>query len=84
MLSSHQSPLSGLTRPCAQAGLHILTKVSKSGLRYFYTGGQTRVEVAGGGHCLVASTSLFWLDAHRFTDAIDACVARNGKVNVRV
>ncbi|MCV0428304.1 MAG: hypothetical protein K5905_22840 [Roseibium sp.] len=77
MHQSHQQSLSGLTSPCGQSGMHILTKLSKSGMRYFYTGSETLVSVMGGGQALVATTSLFEGNAHRFPDPGTAIAYRD-------
>lgn len=74
----HGQPIvSTQTPPSSRAYGYILTKVSKSKTQYFYTGAETLIEVEGGGHALVAATSLFIGDAHAFPDVTSATAYRN-------
>ena len=50
----------------------ILTKVSASGRRYYHTGRNHVISVDGGGSAIVAETSFFDGDAHRFADLAEA------------
>jgi|GEM_PF-3748593 len=69
----------GQTSPSAPTRVsdQVLTKVSKSGVRYFYTGREHQVDVTSGDYVLVAGTSLFPGDAHRFSSSSTAIVYRD-------
>jgi hypothetical protein len=50
----------------------ILRKVAASGRAYFHTGRVHQIGTDGGGTVIVAETSLFEGDAHRFLGADEA------------
>lgn len=72
MLASEQLAVSGQTEPCGHRQGFFLTKVSKQGIQYFYTGEHTEVETQSGEEAFVAETSLFVGDALFFCEHFNA------------
>ncbi len=61
----HQSQ-SGQTQFCGPDGPYVLTKVSRSGRRYFFNGTLTCVETANSGASMVAQTTVTPADAFQY------------------